>query len=285
MIGLFQLLADSGPVVHVAPGTVLQLAGWDITNSILYGWACALLIIIVFVIAARRSSVKPRGGFVQFVEWGVEFISNMVENAFEDKKIGRKYAPYFVTLFFFILFNNWLGLLPIVGEGFQKGGLPLLRPFTADLDGTLAMAIITMGLVYSASIKESGGVKKFFSHFFIGSPKNPLYLAIGILEMFTDATRVISLSLRLFLNVTIGEIVIAVFSYLGHVAAPLTALPFTLLEFGVAALQAYIFTILGTMYLAIAVNHASEHARHEDLTEGGLPETMKAATVGRSVSG
>ena len=285
MIGIVQILADSGPVVHVAPGGVLQLGGFTITNSIIYGWACALLIIIVFVLTARRSSVKPRGGFVQFVEWGVEFISNMVESAFEDKSIGRKYAPYFVTLFFFILFNNWLGLLPIVGEGFQKGGFPLLRPFTADLDGTLAMAIITMGLVYSASIKESGGIKKFFGHFFIGSPKNPLYLAIGILEMFTDATRVISLSLRLFLNVTIGEIVIAVFSYLGHIAAPLTALPFTLLEFGVAALQAYIFTILGTMYLAIAVNHASEHAHHEDLTEDTLPETMGAATARRSVSG
>ncbi len=285
MISLLSFFADSGPVVHVAPGGVLQLGGFTITNSILYGWACALVIMIVFVLAARLVTVKPKGGFVQFVEAGVEFISNMVENAFEDKSIGRKYAPYFVTLFFFILFNNWLGLLPIVGEGFQRNGLPLLRPFTADLDGTLAMAVITMGLVYTASIRESGGVKKFFGHFFIGSPKNPLYLAIGILEMFTDATRVISLSLRLFLNVTIGEIVIAVFAYLGHAIAPLTALPFTLLEFGVAALQAYIFTILGTMYLAIAVNHASEHARHEDLTEDVLPETMKAATAGRSVSG
>ena len=277
--------AASGPVVHVAPGGVLSLGGFTITNSILYGWACALVIMIILVWTARRVSVKPKGGLVQLVEAGVEFISNMVENAFEDKAIGRKYAPYFVTLFFFILLNNWLGLLPIVGEGFQRNGLPLLRPFTADLDGTLAMGIITMGLVYTASIRESGGLRKYFNHFFIGSPKNPLYLAIGILEMFTDATRVLSLSLRLFLNITIGEIVIAVFAYLGHAIAPLTALPFTLLEFLVAALQAYIFTILGTMYLAIAVNHASEHRRHQDLTEGGLPETMRAEPAGGGVHG
>jgi len=86
-------------------------------------------------------------------------------------------------------------------------------------------------------------------------------------------TRVLSLSLRLFLNVTIGEIIIAVFSYLGHVAAPLAAMPFTLVELFVGALQAYIFTVLSLMYLAIAVNHAHQPG-HQDLTEEHVPETM-----------
>jgi len=106
-----------------------------------------------------------------------------------------------------------------------------------------------------------------------------LYLVIGLIEILTDLTRVLSLSLRLFLNVTIGEIVIAVFAYLGSIAAPITALPFTLLELGVGALQAYIFTILGVMYLAIAVNTA--HADHEehDLTEGELPERIRATNA------
>ena len=280
MIGsLFARFADSGPVVHVAPAGVFNLAGFTITNSILYGWACTLFIMALFIWTARRVSVKPKGGFVQVVETGVDFITNLVENAFDDKTVGRKYVPYFVTLFFFILFNNWLGLLPIVGEGFQAHGNPLLRPFTGDLNGTLALGVVTMLLVYGASIKEAGGPLKYLRHFFIGSPKNPLYFVIGLLEMFTDLTRVLSLSLRLFLNITIGEIVIAVFAYLGHVAAPLTALPFTLLEILVAALQAYIFTILSTMYLAIAVNHAEEHAG-EDLTEEDVPETIGVQTTG-----
>ncbi len=90
----------------------------------------------------------------------------------------------------------------------------------------------------------------------------------------------LSLSLRLFLNITIGEIVIAVFAYLGSVAAPLTSLPFFLLETLVAALQAYIFTILATMYLAIAVNHAAEHSRTEDLTDDGVPETIGVTNSG-----
>ena len=281
MVGAFHLLADSGPNVHIAPAQVFQIGHFSITNSILYGWICSVVLIIVFTLLARRVSVKPKAGFIQIVEVGVDFIANTVTGAFDDKQVARRYVPFFVTLFFFILFNNWLGLLPIVGEGFQaKGGVPLFRPFTGDLDGTLAMGVFTMVLVYGASIKESGGLAKYLRHFFVGSPKNPLFLIIGMLEMFTDLTRVISLSLRLFLNITIGEIVIAVFAYLGHVAAPISALPFTLLEFLVAALQAYIFVILSIMYLAIAVNHSSAHPEEEPaeeaqgLTEGTLPETM-----------
>lgn len=279
--GAFKLLAESGPSVHIAPAEVFQWGGFSITNSILYGWICAAVLIVLFTVIARRVTINPRGGFVQIVEVGVGFIENTVMGAFDDKKVGRRYVPFFVTLFFFILFNNWLGLLPIVGEGFQAhDGAPLLRPFTGDLNGTFAMGLMTMVLVYGASVKESGGLRKYLRHFFVGDPKNPLFFVIGLLEMFTDLTRVISLSLRLFLNITIGEIVIAVFAYLGSVAAPITALPFTLLEFLVAALQAYIFVILSIMYLAIAVNHSSAHPEEEPaekaqgLTEGALPETM-----------
>jgi F-type H+-transporting ATPase subunit a len=278
--GLIGRFADSGPSVHVSPLTVFHLGGLTITNSILYGWICAAVICILMIAVARRVALYPKGGLVQFIEVGVDFITNLVENAFDDKKIGRKYVPFFVTLFFFILLNNWLGLLPIVGEGFQSGGNPLLRPFTGDLNGTFAMGLVTMLLVYGASIRESGGLRKYFRHFFVGSPANPLYFVIGLLEMLTDLTRVISLSLRLFLNITIGEIVIAVFAYLGHILAPLTALPFTLVELFIGALQAYIFTVLATMFLAIAVNHAEEHAGEADLTEDDVPETMGATASG-----
>ena len=271
---LLSRFADSGPTVHVAPAGVGHLAGFTITNSIIYGWICAVVITVLLIIAAKRITVKPKGGLIQVVEVGVDFITNLVENAFENKAIGRKYVPYFVTLFFFILFNNRLGLLPIVGEGFKTGDSPLFRPFTGDLNATLGIGIVSMLVVYGASIYESGGVRKYLRHFFIGSALNPLYLVIGLLEMFTDLTRVFSLSLRLFLNITIGEIVIAVFAYLGHGLAPLTALPFTMLEFLVAALQAYIFTILCTMYLAIAVNHDASHS-DEHLTEDVVPETME----------
>lgn len=255
--------AESGPTLHVAPGGVLEIGGWTITNSILYGWVCSLLIAVFLIWVARRVAVKPRRGVVQFIEAGVEFIENLVVNAFDNKKLGRKYAPYFVTLFFFILLNNWLGLLPIVGEGFKVHETPLFRPFTGDWNGTFAMAAITMIFVYSASIKESGGVLKYLRHFFVGSPWHPFYFFIGLLEIMSDLTRVVSLSIRLFLNVAIGEIVIAVFAFLGQFAAPVSAMPFTLLEMGVGALQSYIFVLLGVMYLSIAVNHSQQHELSE----------------------
>jgi len=287
-MSLLSLFADSGPSIHVAPAGAFRIGGITITNSILYGWICGIVIIALLVWAARKVTVKPKGGVVQVIEAGAEFITGLVENAFDDRKRGRKYVPFFVTVFFFILLNNWFGLIPGVGEAFHRGDNPLLRPFTADLNGTLAIGIITMAYVYWSSVKESGGIVKYFKHFFIGSPLNPLYLIIGLLEMLTDLTRVFSLSLRLFLNVTIGEIVIAVFSYLGHVAAPLAALPFTLVELFIGALQAYIFTVLSLMYLAIAVNHASEHAgEHAEegadehlLTPASTPETIKTPTGG-----
>lgn len=272
--------AESGPSVHVAPAEVLHIGGLTITNSILYGWACVLIITLFLVWVARNVTVKPQKGIVQFVEVGVEFISNLVESNFDDKSVARRYTPFFVTLFFFILLNNWLGLLPIVGEGFRSGENPLLRPFTGDLNGTFAIGIVTMLVVYGASIRESGGLFKYLNHFFVGSPKNPLFLVIGIVEMFTDLTRVLSLSLRLFLNITIGEIVIAVFAYLGNVVAPLTALPFFMLELLVCALQAYIFTILSIMYLAIAVNHTSAHPEEEDMIEEEAPGKRLTASGG-----
>lgn len=279
MVGLFSRFADSGPVVHVAPGTNFTVAGWPITNSILWGWVICLLMIVVLVAVARKVTVRPKGGFIQYVEAMVDFAVNLVEGAFTDKAKGRKYVPFFVTLFFFVLLNNWSGLIPGVGDAIQIHGHPFLRPMTADLNTTLALGLVTMGLVYTWSIREMGGLFKYLRHFFMGSLANPLYLVIGIIEMITDLTRALSLALRLFLNMAIGEIVIAVFAYLGgllapaSVLSPITALPFTLLELGVGALQAYIFVILAVNYLAITVNSAHEH----DLTEGNVAETMVSA--------
>jgi F-type H+-transporting ATPase subunit a len=280
--GLLTRFADSGPSVHVAPGTDFTIVGLPITNSIFYGWIVCILIIALLAYVARRATVHPKGGIVQYIEAGVTFATDLVESAFTDRAIGRKYVPFFATMFFFVLLNNWSGLIPGVGDGIQIHGHPLLRPMTADLNTTLALGLVTMGLVYIASIKEVGGFGKYIRHFFMGSPFNPLYFIIGLIEMITDLTRTLSLALRLFLNMAIGEIVIAVFSYLGSLLAPasvlspITALPFTLLELGVGALQAYIFVILAVNYLAIAVNSAHDH----DLTEDEPAETIGSVAHG-----
>jgi F-type H+-transporting ATPase subunit a len=271
----FVFAAQEGPAVHIAPAPVLHLGGLTITNSILYGWICMAIISVVLIGVARRIAIHPKGGLMQFVEIGAEFIMKTVESGFDDAQQARKYMAYFVTLFFFLLCNNWLGLLPGVGEALTIHGVPVLRAFTADLNATLAAAAITMLYVYGQSIAAFGSPLKFLRHFFVGSPLNPLYLVIGVLEMITNLMRVFSLAIRLFLNVAVGEIIIAVFTYLGHFLAPVSAAPFTAIELFVGALQAFIFATLSTMYLATAVNHAG-HERHESHPEATTPEPVTA---------
>lgn len=284
-ISTFASETADGPVVHVAPNTVFTIGSLNVTNSMLYGLIVSLLMIVGLMYVARKVTVHPKGGVVQFIEAIVTFVTDLVEGAFDNKGTGRKYVPFFVTLFFFILIHNWSGLIPGVGEAIQSDGHPLLRAMTADLNTTIAIGLVAMGVVYTAAIREVGGFGKYIRHFFIGSPLNPLYLVIGLIEMLTDLTRALSLALRLFLNMTIGEIVIAVFAYLGgllapaSILAPITALPFTLLELGVGALQAYIFVILAVNYLAITVNSAHSHASDADLTEDETPETIKAVAA------
>jgi F-type H+-transporting ATPase subunit a len=278
-------IGDVGPIVHVAPGTDFTMLGIHITNSIFYGWIIGIITAAVLVIVARRVTVRPRGGITQYVEAVADFMIGTVEGAFFDKKTAKKYVPFFVTLFFFILLHNWSGLVPGVGDALQVHGHPLLRPMTADLNTTVALGLVTMVIVYAASIREAGGLGKYIRHFFMGSPLNPLYMVIGIIEMITDLTRALSLALRLFLNMAIGEIVIAVFAYLGgllapsNILSPVAAFPFTLLELGVGALQAYIFVILAVNYLAISVNGTAEGHEH-DLTEVAEAETIEASPQG-----
>lgn len=272
---LLSLAAADGPAINLTQQTVFHIGPLAISNVELYGWASIIFVIIFLTVMARKVTVHPRGGIIQIVEIVAEFIRGTVDNAFEDKAKAKKYLPYFVTLFFFILSVNWLGLLPITRDAFQSHGAPLLKPWTGSFNSTLAMAAVTMLFVYTMTLRDLG-FKRFIGHFFVGNPKNPLFLFIGFIEMISDAIRVISLSLRLFLNVAIGEIMIAVFTYLGGVLGPVTALPFFLMEMFVLALQAYIFVILSIMYLAVAVNHGAE-APAEDLTEETVPGTIKAS--------
>lgn len=251
---LFAATEGTGPAIHISPGEVFTVGGLPITNSMVYGWITAVILTIIFVTVARMATMRPRRGFIQFVEIGVDFIIGLIANSLGSRKKAVKYAPYFATIFFFVLFNNWFGLLPGVGEALKVGENPVFRPFTADLNGTLAAAVVTMVLVQTFAIRESGFVRHV-RHYFAGSLKNPATYLFGIFEIFTEFTRVISLALRLFLNVVIGEIIISVFSYLGKFAAPITALPFVMLEMVVAMLQAYIFVMLSVTYLAVAIKH------------------------------
>src|SRR5579884_2521596 len=124
MIGALVSFASSAPEVHIAPETVFSIGGLHITNSILTGWITLIVMIALFIWIARRITVKPKSGIIQYIEVIAEFISGTVEGAFEEKDRAQKYVLYFVTLFFFILTNNLIGLIPGIGDPITSGGSP-----------------------------------------------------------------------------------------------------------------------------------------------------------------
>lgn len=255
--------ATDGIHVSLRAEPLFELGGITVTNSMLYGLVCAVLIGALMLWAARKIKVKPTGGFAQIIEALVEYITGMLQGPFGTREKAAKFAPIFGVFFLFIMFNNLLGLLPVVGPGVNIGGTPLFRPFTADLNGTIAMSVIAIVFVQILSIREQGG-KKHLQHYFTNKPLNPINMFIGILEVLGEFTRILSLSLRLFLNTAVGEILIAVFTslILSSGRTPIAVLPIILFEVLVAYIQAYVFTVLTGTYLGMAIAHADDHADH-----------------------
>lgn len=266
----------TGPHISISAEKIFSVGGFDISNSQLYGIFTGILIVFLMITVAKKMRVKSGGGLIQFVEIGAEFVIGLFASSMNDRKKAIKYAPFFCSIFFFILLNNWLGLLPGVGPAIEMNGSPLFRPFTADLNGTLALAICAIVTVQYCAIKENGGLNHL-KHYFGGNFKNPINLFVGLLEMFGELTRVISLSLRLFFNVLIGEILISIFTYLGHLATPLTTLPFVGMEIFVGLVQSYIFTMLCATYLGIATSHSGDD-HHAEVTNGS--NEIVAVTTG-----
>lgn len=260
--------AEDGPTVELSPGAVTSIAGFTISNSVIYGLVCSVLLIIIALTANRKIRLKASKGFTQFIEMIMEFVIGLIEGPLGSRKKAVKYAPIFGSFFLFIMFSNLMGLMPFVGPGvFAKtaeGVIPLFRPFTADLNGTIAMAVIAIVTVQYLSIKESGFLGHL-KHYFTDKPLNPINTFIGLLEVFGEFTRILSLSLRLFLNTAVGEILISVFAYIGKDFRSFTILPIAMFEMLVAAIQAYVFTVLCATYLGLAISHGhdDEHLAQE----------------------
>lgn len=265
LMSLFAAAEAEGPAIHITPGELFQIGGVSITNSIFFGIISSIIILIIMISTARKMTIRPKKGFTQFIEIGGEFIISTIQNSMGSRKKAIKYAPFFASAFFFVMFSNWLGLIPGAGEAFTYNGQPIIRPFTADLNATLAASVVMMFLVQYLAIKESG-FKKHVRHYFAGSLLNPGTYLLGVFEVFSEFTKIGSLALRLFLNVAIGEAILVIFAYLGSFAASITTLPILILELFVGALQAYIFTMLTIMYLSAAIKHdhdAEDLERHE----------------------
>ena len=229
-----------------------KIPGLPITNSLLTGMAATLIILAIFALLIRGIRRTP-GSKQNFAEWIVEGFLNLVESITGDHQKALKLLPLGITFFIFILVNNWLGLLPGVGSiGFKEieDGkevfVPLLRSSNADLNTTLALALVSVVSIQRFGIGELG--IKYFKKFINFS--GPIQFGIGLLEILSEFAKIISFSFRLFGNVFAGEVLLAVITGLLPLIAPL---PFYGLELFVGLIQALVFTILSLVFFHVAM--------------------------------
>lgn len=167
--------------------------------------------------------------------------------------------PWFATFFLFIICANWIGLLPGFGTiGFFEGKkfIPIFRSVNADLNVTLALALISLTATHFFSIKLLG-IKEYFGRFFSIQPIN---LFVGVLEFFLEFVKIVSLSFRLFGNVFAGETLLATVSTLTPITAFLVPIPFMVLEVVVGFVQALVFSMLTMVFMVIlTTSHKTSH--------------------------
>ena len=251
------------PTVSLPAETVFTLLGFPIRNSTMLG-ALGVLIMASLFIHTRNRVLSRRHTKVSIaVLWGYEWLVSTTEEVLGngDRALARRIAPLGVTLFFLIIIDNWLELLPIVGP-VTLHGQSLFRGMAADLNFTFALAIITMVTAQLWAIKNLG----FFGNLgrYFGNPfTDPLHVFVGFLELIAEFSRLIALSMRLFGNIFGGEVLLAVIAYISGYGAPLALPIFMGLELFVGAIQAYIFFMLTVAFISIGVNASMEH---EDAT-------------------
>jgi F-type H+-transporting ATPase subunit a len=240
-----------------------------------------IIITLLIVIWARRSTQKMElvpSGVQNLFEALVEILYTTFEGVVGKHMIPKVFA-LLATLFIFILTANWFGLVPGVGTiGFGTPGpgflsleevkQPLLRPVNADLNMTLGMALFFMIWWVVWTVQEVGAIG-FLKHTF--EPKGgvkgflwvallPLFIFVGIIELFSIAIRPVSLSFRLFGNIFAGETLLHSMSTLGAslplpfywLSLILFPLPFYFLELLVGVLQAFVFAMLCAVYIKLS---------------------------------
>lgn len=245
----------------------------NISNSMLFGVITAVFVVGFLLVAAKRSRLKPISKLTYAIELLVDFIWSVAIGSFGgDRKKALKHLPLLGTLFIFILISNLSGsgLLPGVGTITAHTGehvAPLLRPLTTDLNATLSMAILTIGLVQFYALRELG-LKKHLRHYFsvVFDDKpfyNPMNLLIGLIEIFGELLRIVTLSMRLFGVIYAGEVLISAVGDLSGNFAWFATVPTVLLEIFFSIIQAYVFMMLTATYLSVATG--GEHEKHQEV--------------------
>jgi len=213
---------------------IIPFLGHSITINlevILMTWIVFALLIIIGLCASNKKSILPRP--IQALgELIVSLLYELTEDAL-GKDLAKTYAPLICALFMFLLFSNWLGIIPHLEEP------------TKDLNTTLGLGIMGFVIAHYAGIK-SKGIKAYLKEYF-----QPIFFMMP-LNLIGELAKIVSISFRLFGNIMGGSIIILVVSYLTYsIILP----PFLYAFFGffVGTIQAFVFTMLTVVYISVQV--------------------------------
>jgi F-type H+-transporting ATPase subunit a len=213
-----------------------------------------MLVALLALAYVGRSYRSPQVGRTQTVFEGVvDYIADMVHGSLG--KSGEPFVPFFIALFVFIFLLNQFGIFPFKELGLPFGGSP-----TGDINTTIALALIVFVLIQFMTIKRKGVVHGY-AHLF-----KPIFLApINILE---ELVRPVTLAARLFFNIFVGELLFIIIASIVtakvsvgpvNLSIAVAILPFFIqfFNFFVGTVQAFVFTLLGIVYLSLAT--AEDH--------------------------
>lgn len=274
--------------VSASATTVFSIGNFPITDSVIATWVVSLFLIIVMKLLLRGGvNIIPSTGQA-VIESLISGLGGVIEGIV-GRKAFRVVLPLLLGYFFFIIVHNWSGLFPGIGSiGIYVDGVfrPFLRPANADLNTTLAMALIAFFAWGYYCIKCAGAKALYFEVFGNKAEKSgmaPLmykmlfvvFFAVGFIECLSILCRIISLSFRLFGNTFGGENLlhnmygfsdvlknIPVVNYISY----LIPLPFYFLEFLIAIIQAFVFTLLVSVYIGLVCNH-DDHEQHDEFLQ------------------
>ncbi|MFH0750025.1 MAG: F0F1 ATP synthase subunit A [Candidatus Gottesmanbacteria bacterium] len=234
--------------ISLAAETIAHIGSFPITNSLALTWLVMALLFGISLVVSRTLTMVP--------SHGQSIIESVIEGlyVFFESVVGhhvKMLFPLIASLFLFILTANWIGLLPGVGTiGFFHEAIltPLFRGPTADLNTTIALAIVAFMAIQYFGFRTLG--IKYGSRFV--NLKNPIMFFVGLLEIISDISKVISFAFRLFGNIFAGEVLLAVMAFLMPFIAPM---PFLMLELFVGFIQALVFSTLTAVFVNVAVAH------------------------------
>lgn len=256
--------AAAGPHISIKAEEILNLGGVSITNSHMLG-LLGIIILVWLLFGARAVALgKKKPNFAtRLITWTFEGLYGTVRQVIPDEKWAKKVAPVAITIFFFVIAQYWMGILPIVGPITVGEGTPLFRPFVADLNMTFALAIVTIVAAQVYAFKYMG-FKGNMGRYFINPLRDPIMAFVGILELVAEFSRLLGLSFRLFGNVLAGEVLLIMIAYLTQFISPLALQPFYLFELFIGGIQAYIFFMLTVVFISLGLSHHGDEAHDDD---------------------